>query len=55
MAFVSCRVCRNKTFTIVDDRPGDFSLMRCAACGHHIGRMGWVNEEDLFAQDEPSA
>ncbi len=45
MAFVSCKVCRNKTFTLIEDRPEDFPLMRCAACGHHIGRMGWAHDD----------
>lgn len=24
MAFISCRVCKNKTFTLTEDRIGDF-------------------------------
>lgn len=46
MAFIACRVCRNKTYTLTDDRPGDFPLMRCAACGQHMGRMGWAHDDD---------
>lgn len=46
MAFVSCRCCRNKTFTLTEDRVGSFPLMRCAACGSHIGRMGWAYDDD---------
>lgn len=44
MAFQSCVVCRNKTFTVVEDKVGDFPLMRCAACGQHIGRIGWAEK-----------
>lgn len=46
MAFFSCVHCKNKTFTLTDDRPGTFPLMRCAACGQHIGRMGWAHDDD---------
>lgn len=50
MAFYACKVCRNKTFTLVEDRVGGFPLMRCAACGHHIGRMGWAHDDDPLIQ-----
>lgn len=46
MAFLSCVHCQNKTFTFQRDRPGDFPLMKCAACGQHIGRMGWAHDDD---------
>jgi hypothetical protein len=46
MAFIACAECRNKTFTLVEDRLGEFPLMRCAACGNHIGRMGWAHDDD---------
>lgn len=46
MAFLACRHCRNKTYTLTIDRPGDFPLMRCAACGKHMGRMGWAHDDD---------
>jgi hypothetical protein len=46
MAFVSCRVCRNKTFTLTEDKLDNFPLMRCAACGQHMGRMGWAHDDD---------
>lgn len=42
MAFIACAHCRNKTYTLVD-QPQDFPLLRCAACGAHIGRMGWAD------------
>lgn len=45
MAFHSCKVCRNKTFTLVEDRVPGFPLMRCACCGQHVGRMGWANDD----------
>lgn len=46
MAFLACSHCRNKTYTLTVDRPGDFALMRCAACGMHIGRMGWAHDDE---------
>lgn len=46
MAFLSCKTCRNKTFTLTDLDSGDFPLMKCAACGQHIGRMGWAHDDD---------
>jgi len=46
MSFLACRVCRNKTFTLVEDKCEEFPLMRCAACGQHMGRMGWSHDDD---------
>lgn len=43
MAFIACRHCRNKTYTLVD-QPGSFPLMRCAACQNHMGRIGWADD-----------
>ena len=46
-AMLACVACRNKTFTFVIDQPdGGFPLLRCAACGGHLGRMGWVHDDD---------
>ena len=50
MAYLSCVVCRNKTYTLVTDRIEWFPLMRCAACGAHIGRMGWAHDDDPLLQ-----
>lgn len=46
MAFHACAHCRNKTFTVTEDRVGWFPLMRCAACGQHMGRVGWAPDDD---------
>lgn len=47
MAFLSCVACKNKTFTLtMDQPPGSFPLLRCAACGSHLGRLGWVHPDD---------
>lgn len=46
MAFISCKHCRNKTYTLQEDRVGDFPLMKCAACGQHMGRMGWAHDDE---------
>ena len=45
-AFIACRSCSNKTYLLIDDQPGSFPLMQCAACGSHIGRMGWAHDDD---------
>lgn len=42
MAFLSCKICKNKTYTLTEDKPGTFPLLRCAACGSHAGRIGWA-------------
>ncbi len=46
MAFISCVACRNKTFLLVEDQLDNFPLMKCSACGSHIGRMGWAHDDD---------
>ena len=46
MAFLSCKACRNKTYTHTIDIPGHWPLVRCAACGQHIGRIGWAGEDE---------
>jgi hypothetical protein len=46
MMFLSCKYCHNKTYTMTYDRVDDFPLMRCAACGQHMGRMGWAHDDD---------
>ena len=45
-AFLACKVCRNKAFSFATDRSGDFPLVRCTACGQHMGRMGWARDDD---------
>lgn len=45
MAFIACRACHNKTYTLTEDRPGTFPLLRCCACGQHMGRIGWAPDE----------
>lgn len=45
MAFLACKHCRNKTYTLTEDRVGDFPLLRCAACGAHGGRIGWYRND----------
>lgn len=41
IVFIACRHCRNKTYTMTkDDRP--FNILKCAACGDTLGRMGWA-------------
>lgn len=52
MSFLSCVACKNKTFTLTDINPGvNFPLMRCAACGQHVGRMGWAHDDDPILKE----
>lgn len=44
--FLACKHCRNKTFLMILDRVDDFPVMQCAACGQHIGKMGWWHDVD---------
>ena len=41
VSFVTCSACQNKTYTLVADG-AEFPMLRCAACGAHIGRVGWT-------------
>lgn len=43
MDFMACKVCRNKTYTHTYVGESGFALVRCAACGQHIGRAGWAD------------
>jgi hypothetical protein len=49
MAFLACKECRNKTFTLTLDKPDHFPLLRCCACQSHMGRMGWYHDDDPAA------
>lgn len=42
---MSCKNCSNKTYLMVMDKVGEFPLCQCAACGQHIGRMGWSHDD----------
>lgn len=46
ITFINCKSCRNKTYTLVDDQRSKFPLMKCAACGQAMGRMGWWHDDD---------
>ena len=52
MAFHACSLCRNKTFTLTEDRVDGYPLMRCAACGQHMGRVGWAHDGNPQPVDE---
>lgn len=45
ITFICCGTCRNKTFTLVEDHRSGFPLMKCAACGQAMGRMGWIHDD----------
>lgn len=53
MAMLACNVCHNKTYTLTLDRVQGFPLLRCAACGQHIGRMGWAHDDDPLLINDP--
>jgi hypothetical protein len=43
--FVACKGCRNKTFVLVYEGAIASPLMKCSACGAHIGYVGWMPPE----------
>lgn len=45
LTMFACRVCRNKTFKLINDGEDDYPLLRCAACDNQISRIGWVHNE----------
>lgn len=45
ISFTCCANCKNKTFTVTNDGM-EFPMMKCAACGAHIGMIGWADEND---------
>lgn len=44
----TCAHCKNKTFLLTrpDTNEETFMTLKCAACGSHIGRIGWVEDDD---------
>lgn len=46
ITFTACKRCKNKTFTLIYDRADDFPMVRCAACGNQVGRVGWTDEDE---------
>lgn len=42
----ACTHCRNKTFLLSHDSHSGFPMVKCAACGAHIGRVGWADDDD---------
>ena len=45
ITFIQCKDCKNKTFTLIEDHRSGFPMMKCAACGRAIGRIGWVHDD----------
>jgi len=43
ISFTCCLNCKNKTFTVTNDG-AEFAMLKCAACGAHIGRIGYTDE-----------
>lgn len=52
LTFFACGSCRNKTYTLTLDRHSEYPLLKCAACGHKIGRMGWYYDEPADEEGE---
>lgn len=46
LSFIACKSCRNKTYTLIQDQNSSFPLMKCAACGQAMGRMGWYHDDE---------
>lgn len=51
---LSCKVCRNKTYTLTWMGDEAFPLLRCAACGNHAGYWGFAGDTppDVGAPEE---
>ena len=48
VSFTTCSHCKNKTFTMhPSNEDGVFPMLRCAACGTNIGRVGWGDDVAL--------
>ena len=41
LTFIGCKHCKNKTYTLTNEADS-YPLLKCAACGSHIGRIGWA-------------
>lgn len=46
LSFIVCKHCRNKTFTLMQDDEKGYPLLKCAACGSHLGKVGWADRAD---------
>jgi hypothetical protein len=53
LTFIACGICRNKTYTLMNDFRSSFPIMKCAACGQAMGRMGWYHD-DLPEEGKPA-
>ena len=42
--FLACGHCRNKTYILEWHGDSKFPLCQCAACGMHIGLVGWAEQ-----------
>jgi len=54
LSFIACKSCRNKTYTLIQDQNSSFPLMKCAACGQAMGRMGWYYDDDEPEPEKPA-
>ncbi len=41
----ACKHCRNKAYSLVWQGEQEFPLLQCTACGLHLGRIGWADNE----------
>lgn len=48
ITFISCKACRNKCYVLIEESRPDmlYPLVKCAACGAAIGRIGWLSGEE---------
>jgi hypothetical protein len=42
---MSCKNCKNKTFTMTHINNALFPTVKCACCSNEIGVMGWIPED----------
>ena len=45
---MACKHCRNKTFALAYDKHSGFPMMKCTACGQHMGRVGWASDDEVI-------
>lgn len=45
ITFHCCKHCRNKTFTLTETEPTAFPVLKCAACGHQCGYVGFTDND----------
>lgn len=42
--YLSCVLCRNKTFVMLFESDEQFPICQCAVCRNRIGYVGWAEQ-----------